>query len=1058
MVPERINGHRIISARMRGLTLAAFLFLSPILVAQNYFFDNYSVTGGIAQSTIFDIHQDQNDYIWLGTRAGTSRFDGIEFINYTVENGMAQNGVRVIFRDKNNHLWFGHSGGGITVFDGRKFRIFSASGSLFKSDITAIIEDDSNNLWITSELSGVIRISQIADSLSGSEYKLYKGHDLSDRVYNAYKDRNGVLYFITDAFLKIYVPEEDQFKSFYVEGMPTYFLITCMYEDRKDNLWFGTHHGGLYKYNRQDNYFRVFDLRDGLSYNWISDITEDKHGDTWVGTWGGGISVITDDTIRIMDNSNGLTDLKIRKIIEDREGNMLIGTNENGISIFKGYQFISYFPENGLIDPQVWSILEDQNQRFWFGTSGGISIYDPKKPSNEKFIAFNRLKGNRISFLEEDIKSRIWIGTDNQGVFTYNQKNREFSYEHMLNSYISSLIVTALETDNEGRIWAGTLDGLVMYDYDSRTTRYFTQSNGLSGNEITSLYYAPDGKMWIGSRGYGLNYFVDDSIHLLDLKESFTPTCMVSDSKGRLWAGTEARGVLQIDPEEKSIIRDFKENDGLLANLINLIMTNGEDKVYIGTNKGLNVYDPEKSKLYSYGQKNGFIGIETKPGAVFHDREGRLWFGTIKGVTSLYPEQMQPSEMDPLTHITGFRVNLEDRDLTQGTKLKYNENDIVFQYISICLKNPEAVAYQIMLEGADNDWRPVTTQTEVTYPALSPKKYTFKVIGRNSDGNWNREPIVFQFEIRPPFYKTSWFIMLCIFIGITGIVAYVKIRERNLVREKRVLEEKVVERTAEVVAQKEQLAQKNKDITDSIRYAKRIQVAILPVEIPFEDTFVLFKPKDIVSGDFYWLEKVGNKEFLAAVDCTGHGVPGAFMSIIGTNLLNKIVKEQLVHEPAEILNILNVELINNLKTTDEENIVYDGMDLALVCYDNKTSELEYAGGYNPLLLIRNGELIEYKADRFSTGRSSSVDLPGKFTNHRVKIMPGDAIYIYSDGYADQFGGETGKKFKSKPMKELFIAIHEKSVEHQRSILNSTFEAWKGDMDQVDDILIIGRKF
>ncbi|MBE0655798.1 MAG: SpoIIE family protein phosphatase, partial [Bacteroidales bacterium] len=408
--------------------------------------------------------------------------------------------------------------------------------------------------------------------------------------------------------------------------------------------------------------------------------------------------------------------------------------------------------------------------------------------------------------------------------------------------------------------------------------------------------------------------------------------------------------------------------------------------------------------------------------------------------------------------ITGFRVNLEDRDLTQGTKLKYNENDIVFQYISICLKNPEAVAYQIMLEGADNDWRPVTTQTEVTYPALSPKKYTFKVIGRNSDGNWNREPIVFQFEIRPPFYQTSWFIILCVFIGITGIVAYVKIRERNLVREKRVLEEKVVERTAEVVAQKEQLAQKNKDITDSIRYAKRIQVAILPVEIPFEDTFVLFKPKDIVSGDFYWLEKVGNKEFLAAVDCTGHGVPGAFMSIIGTNLLNKIVKEQLVHEPAEILNILNVELINNLKTTDEENIVYDGMDLALVCYDSKTSELEYAGGYNPLLLIRDGELIEYKADRFSTGRSSSVDLPGKFTNHRVNILPGDVIYIYSDGYADQFGGETGKKFKSKPMKELFIAIHEKSVEHQRSILNSTFEAWKGEMDQVDDILIIGRKF
>jgi serine phosphatase RsbU (regulator of sigma subunit) len=330
--------------------------------------------------------------------------------------------------------------------------------------------------------------------------------------------------------------------------------------------------------------------------------------------------------------------------------------------------------------------------------------------------------------------------------------------------------------------------------------------------------------------------------------------------------------------------------------------------------------------------------------------------------------------------------------------------------------------------------------------------------GRNSDGNWNKKPITYSFEIKPPFYQTAWFIFLCIIIGAAGIIIYIKIRERNLIREKRILEEKVVERTAEVVAQKEELAEKNKDITDSIKYAKRIQVAILPPKIPFNDTFVLFKPKDIVSGDFYWIEIVDNKEFIAAVDCTGHGVPGAFMSIIGSNLLNKIVKEHSIHQPGEILNILNQELIKSLKSAEEKEAVYDGMDLALICFNRNASELEYAGAYNPLLLLRNGDIQEIKADRFSIGRSSVARKTKNFTNHKVNIEKNDSIYIFSDGYADQFGGETGKKFKLKPLKELLLAINDKPMMEQKNILDSTIEAWRGDIEQVDDILIIGRKF
>jgi len=1048
----------------RNVIRAVFFFLlsSPVYVnAQNYFFDSYGVAEGIAQSTVYDILQDNNDYIWLGTRAGISRFDGTLFVNYTMEDNLAENGVRVLYMDSSNNIWAGHSGGGISIYDGKKFRKFTAPGEVFSSDITSITPDRDGNIWVTSELSGVARISSVGKTLSSSEYEIYIGDKLSDRVFGSYCTSDSSMFFITDAFIKIYVKEKNSFESFSFDGMPTFFLVTSIFEDSKSNIWFGTFHGGLYKFITEKGKIKVYDIRDGLSSNWISNVGEDKHGNIWVSTWGGGITKINPDgELKIFDTSNGLVGNKVRKVVEDREGNLLIGTNEHGLLIFKGEHFVSYFPEDGLVDPQVWAVEKGQSGKYWIGTNAGISILDPSKRKGNQFTEFYKLKGEHIRLLEQDNKGRMWIATDNQGIFTYNQRNGKFTYEPRLNSYLSSLIVTALETDDKGKVWTGTLDGLVAYDYDTRSSAYYTQTSGLAGNEITAIYFdKQSGNLWVGSRASGLSYLESDTFKIMDSGEKFTASCIVSDSRGLLWVGTEARGVLVIDPEKNEIVRDFKESDGLLANLINLIAVDDNDNIYIGTNKGLNIYDNEEDHLFASTRKTGFVGIETKPDAVYSDSNGRIWFGTVAGLTVFDSNIPREFNTEPLTHIIDFRVNLEEREMRPDLKLRHTENDIIIDYISICLKNPESVIYQIMLEGADGNWRPVTTQTTVTYPALAPKKYTFKVKARNGDGVWNETPISYSFQIKPPFYKTWWFILMCVFLGGVIIGVYIKVRERNLIREKRILEEKVKERTAEVVAQKEELAEKNKDITDSIRYAKRIQVAILPPEIPFDNAFILFRPKDIVSGDFYWIEQVGDKDFFAAVDCTGHGVPGAFMSIIGANSLNKIVREQGIYETDKIMNRLNEEVMVSLQAQDEEGgAIYDGMDMALVCYDKKTGELEYSGAYNPLVLVRNNEITEIKADRFSIGRSSRVMEDRVFSKHRMKMEKGDTIYIFSDGYADQFGGETGKKFKAKPMKELFVAINQKSMNEQKEILNNTFDAWRGEIDQVDDVIIIGRKF
>jgi serine phosphatase RsbU (regulator of sigma subunit)/CHASE3 domain sensor protein len=295
--------------------------------------------------------------------------------------------------------------------------------------------------------------------------------------------------------------------------------------------------------------------------------------------------------------------------------------------------------------------------------------------------------------------------------------------------------------------------------------------------------------------------------------------------------------------------------------------------------------------------------------------------------------------------------------------------------------------------------------------------------------------------------------------------ALLKMRD-DLYENERFLEQKVEERTAEVVRQKEEIESQRvklehlyNEVTDSIKYAKRIQEAILPPEALIKkelpEPFVLYKPKDIVSGDFYWMEKVNEKVYFAAVDCTGHGVPGAFMSIVGSNLLNQIVKQE--SDPGEILNKLSKGIKDTLHQGVEEGSTKDGMDIALCSFDAKTNVLQYAGAYNPLYLVRKGELIETKADKFPIGGALEDSDSRKYTSHSIQLYKGDTIYIFSDGYADQFGGEKGKKFMVKQFRQLLLSIQNLSMEEQKTYLNNTIEAWRGKHEQVDDILIIGMR-
>ncbi len=302
------------------------------------------------------------------------------------------------------------------------------------------------------------------------------------------------------------------------------------------------------------------------------------------------------------------------------------------------------------------------------------------------------------------------------------------------------------------------------------------------------------------------------------------------------------------------------------------------------------------------------------------------------------------------------------------------------------------------------------------------------------------------------YHYIVYVILLLVFVYLVArYQAITLVKTRKLLREKETA-------FVEIARQRQELENKNKSITDSLVYASYMQQALLPSEDYFKsilpDSFIFFKPKDIVSGDFYWITRRGGKIFIAAADCTGHGVPGAFLSMIGVELLNKIILDQGIQRPSEILKTLGRGIERTFGSSNNSKaLIRDGMDIGLCAIDEKKGELQYSGAFLPLYLIRDNKLTEIKGERLTIGLLGELS----FTNHSMKIEPADVIYLFSDGYTDQFGGPYNKKFMYRRFRHLLLTIHKFPLEEQKNIINESIESWKRGDEQVDDFLVIGIK-
>jgi serine phosphatase RsbU (regulator of sigma subunit) len=397
-------------------------------------------------------------------------------------------------------------------------------------------------------------------------------------------------------------------------------------------------------------------------------------------------------------------------------------------------------------------------------------------------------------------------------------------------------------------------------------------------------------------------------------------------------------------------------------------------------------------------------------------------------------------------------ISNEDGTLFNISDIEFGRDDkmVYFNLVAPGYLKQNSTQYQYFLNKVMKEWSKWSFAPTIPL-LLPPGEYTLKVRAKDIWGNIS-EPKSLKFTIRAPFTKTSFFYILVLVLVFLLILITVRFREGQLKKDKKILELKVKERTAEIEAQKQ-------EITSSIEYASRIQMAMLPEELHFknnfQDYFVIFKPRDIVSGDFYWIGENDKQLFFSVGDCTGHGVPGAFMSTLGISTMNEIITNNIELQANTVLKLLREKIKTSLHQTGKEGEAADGMDMAFCVLNKSKTILQYSGAYNPLFIVQGGEFKEYKADRMPIGIYYGEK--DDFTNYEINIKKGDTIYICTDGIYDQFGGPDGSKYKKANLKRLLADNSCRSMAEQRTILENEFENWKGSCEQIDDVTIIGIK-
>lgn len=930
-----------------------------------------------------------------------------------------------------------------TVINNKLVRVANFnSGNLLRGDAIYCIEfDKRNNLLISDWNNGIAVINFDLISGSGFAANYISPDSLSinsiamHRFVNIQKDTEGNLYLATDGFGFIKIPidyntNENDYAAYtaYTTEMGFYGNNPlCFKQDSYQNIWIGTLYDGLILMNNKNS----------LSYN----------------------------------QKTGLEEEKVVSVYGAADSSIWCGTYGGGAFRYKKGKFKRAFWEQGISESIIKTITEDHNGNIFLGTyGGGISVIT--KDNTTKSLNVSRvisepqgLTGVYVSFLYTAKNGAVWIGYQGEDHIDRLVLNKDLSFS--ITSFpinnTQKFSVTCITEDDEENIWITSNDGVWFLN---SKTGYVNNEYSVFKN-VQTICKDWNGNMWIGTTDIGT----------LILKNKL---------KARYFENGNANAFEKVTTE-----------NGISSNCINSILIT-KDAVWLISNNGLNeikidTYLSRIKEIKSYNKGNGFASYDNKPNTSVFDHEGIIWIGSVEGLTqyrNLVESQDALSQKNLVVYINALNVenkpvNWSDSLLFSSGELEsvkfngffnwyhvpkdleldYTHNSVQFFLNTNNIADQKLINYSYKLIGYDKNWINLYNSNEIAYRNLPSGDYSLIIKASLSNDFSTSQEFTYHFSIKPPFWKSTSFYVLSI-IGLLALLYYYIIqREKRLKREKLKLELQVKSRTYEIENQKKEIELQsglirdiNKDLTDSIKYAERIQKTILPntsiLTKYFTDHFIYYKPRNIVSGDYYWIKEINNQMYVAVVDCTGHGVPGAFMSLITSSILNESVNvvEQL--SPAKMLEFLRRELYIRVSTNQSDQI-NDGLDIALICYDKTKQTLEYVNANRPLYIISDNQLITLASENVHIG--GFADLGSVIPTKTISVKKDDLLFLFTDGITDQFGGERNKKYNPARLRQFLLMNDHLPLTKLQEKLRLEISQWQGSYEQTDDILLIGLK-
>lgn len=829
--------------RLILLFMLVFCVSSLTINAQkpNIRFDHLTIEEGLSQSSVFAILQDSRGFLWFGTQDGLNRYDGYNFKIYRAGNELdstvlSNNWINCISEDQDSIIWIGCQEGGVNKFDPltEKFKQYlhnpKEPGSLGANLVNSIFIDSKNTVWIGTTLGGLNRLNRETDTFKGYVHQENNDQSISDNsVLAIFEDHQNNLWIGTDqGGLNKFDRTTEQFKVYkHIPNRNTSLSNNKIYDIAEDSsglIWVATDNG-LNAFDTQSEKFTRFlhnkDDDKSISSNQIRTLQIDDEQQLWIGTYGDGLNFYDRKHNRFYNykkdktNRKSINDNVAYSMIQDNSGLIWLGTS-NGVNKFGKTKFIHFQnmsnDPNSLSNNFLWSICEGSDGKIWIGTNGGgLDCFDRK---SNRFKHYNKFPSNRILSVIEDNAGYLWIGMQTHGLVKYNRKTNSISHwmtEEGKPNSLPNNNVWALMEDQLGQIWVGTEVGLCIYYPQNGKFKTMNEQLKMDNHRVRTIYTDNDNNIWIGTYGAGMYKYDFKNKNFINYKndpnnsESLSDNHVSSffhDKQDRMWIGT-SQGLNLFNKKEQKFKR-YTTEDGLPNNVIYTILADANGNVWLATNRGLSCLNPENNSFRNFDVNDGLQSNEFNSGACCLLKNGQMLFGGVNGLNLFNPEDVQLSDFIAPVVFTSFKIFDQEVRMQQSLRalkyieLDYKKNFFSFEFSALDYSNPQKNKYKYMLEGFDKSWNQSSNRRFASYTNLNADDYIFKVCGSNSDGKWNPEPVTINITIIPPFWQTWYFRIFAIITLIILLITFYKIRMNRIRHQKEQLEILVKEQTEEL--------------------------------------------------------------------------------------------------------------------------------------------------------------------------------------------------------------------------------------------------------------------